>query len=166
METLANNQSMESMSMGPGMYRLNDAKLRNKISYPWAPNVQLQKMGGSVFEENFIDGESDIHRLNKPLSNNPNLQYMPLEENKEYNMIKFEDGGPQPEESTRLSNNAFELKGVGINRFDYLPFDPQVNCLEPFKRIGVNTILNTLDKHVSECPYTLGKGGESKPHNA
>ena len=65
METLVNNQSMESMSQGPGMYRLKDAKLRNKISYPWAPNLRLQKMGGSVFEENFIDVESELNRLNK-----------------------------------------------------------------------------------------------------
>ena len=165
METLLNNQSMESMSQGPGMYRLTDAKLRNKISYPWAPNVQLQKMGGSVFEENFIDVESDLNRLSKPLSNNPNLKYMPLAEDKEYNMINFKDGGPIPEEHTRLTNNAFELKGVGINRFDYLPFNPQNNSVEPFKRIGENTVLVSLDRHVTECPYKLG-GGEGKPYNA
>jgi len=165
METLFNNRSMESMAQGPGMYRLNDSKLRNKISYPWAPNVNLQKMGGSVFEENFIDVESEIHRLNKPLSKNPNLQYMPLAEDKEYSMRNFEDGGPVPEEHTRLSNNAFELKGVGVNRFEFLPFNPQENSLEPFKRIGENTILNTLDRHVNDCPYKL-TSGESKPHNA
>ena len=75
METLVNNRNMSDMSMGPGLYRLEDAKLKNKISYPWAPNVQLQKMGGSVLNKNFIDVESEIHRLNKPLSNNPSLQY-------------------------------------------------------------------------------------------
>lgn len=165
METLVNNQSMESMSQGPGMYRLIDAKLRNKISYPWAPNIRLQKMGGSVFEENFIDVESELNRLNKPLSNNPNLKYMPLAEEKEYSMINFKDGGPPPEESTRLSNNAFELKGVGINRFDYLPFNPQTNSLEPFKRIGDNTVLSTLDKHVDNCAYNFNRNGGSKPFN-
>ena len=40
-------------------------------------NVQLQKMGGSVVNQNFIDIES-ANSLNKPLSNNPSLQYMPL----------------------------------------------------------------------------------------
>jgi hypothetical protein len=165
METLLNNQSMESMSQGPGMYRLTDAKLRNKISYPWAPNVQLQKMGGSVFEENFIDVESELNRLNKPLSNNPNLKYMPVEEEKEYSMINFKDGGPPPEEPTRLRNNAFELKGVGINRFDYLPFNPQKNSIEPFKRIGDNTVLFTLDKHSNECAYNFNKTGGNKPFN-
>jgi len=162
METLVNNRNMTDMSMGPGMYRLDDAKLRNKISYPWAPNVQLQKMGGSVVNQNFIDIESEIHRLNKPLSNNPSLQYMPLDESKEYDMIQFEDGGPPPEESSRLNNNAFELKGVGINRFDWLPFNPQDNVIEPFKRIGDNTVLFTLDRHENECKYNYNRNGGNK----
>jgi len=158
METLSNNRNMNDMSMGPGMYRLEDAKLRNKISFPWAPNVQLQKMGGSVLNNNFIDVESEIHRLNKPLSNNPGLQYMPLDENKSYDMIQFEDGGPMPEESTRLTNNAFALKGVGINRFDYLPFNPQKNSIEPFGRLGENTVLFTLDRHEKNCGSDFNRG--------
>ena len=43
------------------------------------------------------------------------------------------------------------LKGVGINRWEPLFFDPQKNAIEPFRRIGDNTILATLDQHVSEC---------------
>ena len=31
----------------------------------------------------------------------------------------------------RLTNNAFELKGVGINRWESLFFDPQKNAVEP-----------------------------------
>ena len=53
--------------------------------------------------------------------------------------------------STRLTNNAFELKGVGINRWEPLFFDPQKNSIEPFIRIGNNTVLATLDQHVQEC---------------
>ena len=166
METLVNNRSMEDMSMGPGMYRLDDSKNRNKISYPWAPNVQLQKMGGSVLNHNFIDVESELNRLNKPLSNNPSLQYMPLSEDKEFDMIQFEDGGPPPEENSRLTNNSLELKGVGINRFDWVPFNPQNNCLEPFRRLGENTVLFTLDRHTNDCPYNFNKNGQIQPENA
>ena len=36
MNTLSNNKTLEEMSLGPGMYRLNDSKLRNKISYPFS----------------------------------------------------------------------------------------------------------------------------------
>ena len=63
METLKNNRSMNDMSMGPGIYRMEDSLVRNKISYPWAPNVQLQKAGGSVMDTNFIDVESDLNNI-------------------------------------------------------------------------------------------------------
>jgi hypothetical protein len=157
METLVNNKSMSDMSMGPGMYRLEDSKLRNKISYPWAPNVQLQKAGGSVMDANFFDIESDLKGQTRELSNNPALKYAPLDETNSYNMIQFSDGGPMPEENTRLTNNAFELKGVGINRFDFLPFDPQKNSIEPFRRLGENSVLEVLDKHETECKFDFTK---------
>ena len=150
MNTLPNNRSLEEMSMGPGMYRLNDSKLRNKISYPWAPSVQLQKVGGSVMDQNFIDVSSELRNLSRPLSNNPNEKYVPGKEDQNYSMIHFDDGFFE-QDSTRLTNNAFELKGVGINRWEPLFFDPQKNCIEPFKRIGENTVLDTLDTHVKEC---------------
>lgn len=160
METLVNNRSMTDMSMGPGMYRLEDAKLRNKISYPWAPNVQLQKAGGSLMDSNFFDVESDLKGITRDLSNNPSLKYSPLDETNSYNMIQFPDGGPSAEEHTRLTNNAIELKGVGINRFDFLPFDPQKNSIEPFKRIGENTVLDVLDKHNNECKFDFTRNKE------
>ena len=55
------------------------------------------------------------------------------------------------QESSRLNEPAFELKGIGINRWEPLFFNPQKNCIEPFQRNGVNTILFSLDKHISEC---------------
>ena len=120
-------------------------------------------------DKNFIDVESELNNITRPLSNNPGLKYSPLDESKSFGMLKFEDGGPPPEDSTRLTNNAFELKGVGINRFDFLPFDPQKNSIEPFRRIGENTILEVLDKHETECKYDLSEKGEvssnSKPSN-
>ena len=88
-----------------------------------------------------------MNNITRPLSNNPALKYSPYDENRSFEMIKFEDGGPPPEDSSRLTNNAFELKGVGINRFDFLPFDPQKNSVEPFRRLGENTVLEVLDKH-------------------
>ena len=147
------NNSLLDMSRGPGLYRLEDSKLRNKISYPWATNVRIQNMGGSVFGENFIDVKSKLDRLDYPLSKNPELQYSPLDENLSNEMIHFEDGGPPEQENTYLTNNPFELKGVGINRFEILQIDTQKNAIEPFRRIGENTVLVTLDRHVQECKY-------------
>tara|TARA_B100001287_G_scaffold198323_1_gene167856 strand:+ start:106 stop:561 length:456 start_codon:yes stop_codon:yes gene_type:complete len=151
MNSLSNNKTLEEMSLGPGMYRLNDSKLRNKISYPWSPTVQLQKVGGSVMDQNFIDVSSELKNLTRPLSNNPYKQYIPGKEDQSYSMIHFDDGFFE-QNNTRLTNNSFELKGVGINRWQPLFFDPQKNCIEPFeRRNGVNTVLNTLDKHVKDC---------------
>ena len=150
MNTLSNNKTLEEMSLGPGMYRLNDSKLRNKISYPWAPTVQLQTIGGSVMDQNFMDVSSELKNITRPLTNNPNQKYIPGNENQEQKMLHFEDGFFE-QENTRLTNNAFELKGVGFNRWEPLFFDPQKNCIEPFRRIGENTVLHTLDQHVQDC---------------
>ena len=132
----------------PGDYRLNEK--RNQISYPWAPSLILQKNGGSLMDENFFDTESEIKNITRKLSNNPKEQYIPGAEGAEKTMLNFKDGGYH-QMSSRLTNNAFELKGVGINRWEPLFFDPQKNAVEPFRRIGDNTVLSTLDQHVNEC---------------
>jgi hypothetical protein len=135
-------------SSGPGEYRLNET--RNSVSYPWAPTMILQKNGGSLMDENFFDTESEIKNITRKLTNNPKEQYIPGKEGEEKNMIHFKDNGYH-QVSSRLTNNAFELKGVGINRWEPLFFDPQKNAIEPFRRIGDNTVLHTLDQHVNDC---------------
>tara|TARA_B000000532_G_scaffold243551_1_gene239946 strand:- start:50 stop:517 length:468 start_codon:yes stop_codon:yes gene_type:complete len=135
-------------SSGPGEYRLNET--RNSVNYPWAPTMILQKNGGSLMDENFFDTESEIKNITRKLTNNPKEQYIPGVEGEEKNMIHFKDNGYH-QVSSRLTNNAFELKGVGINRWEPLFFDPQKNAIEPFRRIGDNTVLHTLDQHVNDC---------------
>ena len=90
------------------------------------------------------------HKLGQTFPNNPKQQYVPGQEGEEKKMKHFGDGGYH-QISSRLTNNAFELKGVGINRWEPLFFDPQKNSIEPFRRIGDNTVLHTLDQHVSDC---------------
>ena len=141
--TLSNN-----FSSGPGEYRLNED--RNQISYPWAPTMILQKNGGSLMDNNFFDVDSELKNITRKLSNNPKEQYIPGTQGAPVEMKHFKDGGYH-QTSSRLTNNAFELKGVGINRWEPLFFDPQKNAVEPFRRIGDNTVLNTLDTHVEEC---------------
>ena len=51
----------------------------------------------------------------------------------------------------RPNLNQLELLGKGWNRWQYLFFDPQKNCIEPFPRIGTNSVLQTLDTHQSMC---------------
>lgn len=135
-------------SSGPGQYQLN--QVRNRISYPWAPTTILQQNGGSLMDQNFFDVDSELKNITRKLSNNPNEKYIPNPESAEVKMINFQDGGYH-QISSRLTNNAFELKGVGINRWEPLFFDPQKNAVEPFRRIGENTVLYTLDTYVEDC---------------
>ena len=143
MNTLSNE-----FTSRPGDYNLNQPK--NTISYPWAPTTTIQSMGGSVMDQNFMDVDSELKNITRPLTNNPQKKYIPGQEGKEQKMIHFDDGFFH-QDSSRLRNNAFELKGVGINRWEPLFFDPQKNAIEPFRRIGDNTILATLDQYVQEC---------------
>ena len=52
---------------------------------------------------------------------------------------------------SRLPVNDFTKIGVGINRWESLFFDPQKNSIEPFKRIGQNSVLPVLDAHAQYC---------------
>jgi hypothetical protein len=142
------NTLSNSFTSKPGNYQLNE--VRNKISYPWAPTIILQKNGGSLIDSNFFDVDSELKNITRKLSNNPYDKYIPSPESAEVKMINFQDGGYH-QISSRLTNNAFELKGVGINRWEPLFFDPQKNSIEPFRRIGDDTVLHTLDAHVEEC---------------
>lgn len=146
---ITNVRTLEEMSLGPGQYYLEDAQNRNKISYPF--HVNLQKMGGSVMDVNFMDVDSELNNLTRKLSKNPSQQYNPGDLNKSYSMIHFENGGPPEQVNTNITNNAFELKGIGFNRWEPLFFDPQKNCIEPFRRIGDNTVLNVLDDYEKTC---------------
>ena len=54
-------------------------------------------------------------------------------------------------DKSHYDKNLCELSGVGFNRWEPLFFDPQKNCIEPFRRNGENTVLFSLDKHSKEC---------------
>ena len=50
-----------------------------------------------------------------------------------------------------LPVNDFTKIGVGINRWQHLFFNPQKNCIEPFQRIGQNSVLPVLDAQAKNC---------------
>ena len=54
---------------------------------------------------------------------------------------------------TGLINNAIIKSGVGINRWEPLFFNPQKNTIEPFNRIGENTVLSGLDSYSEKCDF-------------
>ncbi len=145
MNTLSNNRSLQEMSLGPGNYRTTP--VFDEVVYPWAPTTRLQKMGGSIKDESFVDTDSELKNITRSLTNDPSKKYVPGKEGEKQKMLHYEDGFFH-QESSRLTNNAFELKEYGINRWESLFFNPQKNCIEPFRRIGENSVLNALDTHV------------------
>ena len=52
------NNLINKETMGPGLYMLDISKKLNKVVYPWAPTVRLQKMGASINQNmSLIDTE-------------------------------------------------------------------------------------------------------------
>ena len=139
---------LNNMAMGPGLYQLDQGLKTGKTVHPFAPGSYISRESQGIQPE-LIDIQSDLHNLTRPLTNNISLQYNP---ESSINPKKIYSGeGFFPQENTRSVNPAFNLKeGQSINRWEYLPINPQANAIEPFHREGVNTVLDTLDTH-SKC---------------
>lgn len=144
-------ESLNKESLGPGLYMLDISKKLNKICYPWAPTVRLQKMGDSINKNmSLIDTESELYNITRINSNNPCKKYIP-DENKKIDYQDLPDGFFH-EENTYLTNPPFELKGQTKNRFYNLFHDPQKTAIEPFNRNGVDTYSLILDDY-KPCPF-------------
>ena len=59
----------------------------------------------------------------------------------------------------QLPNTPHVAIGTGINRWESLFFDPQKNCIEPFPRIGINSVLPILDTQAKTCFPTYTSQG-------
>ena len=143
------NKLMNDQSIGPGLYIL-DESLKTKLPvYPWAPgnNISVNKQG---INTDYIDTHSELMNLTRPNTQNIFLQYSPFESKTFQDPIHGDDGFFNPVNS-RQDDPAFDLKEFGINRWEALPLNPQVTALEPFLRIGENTVLNVLDNHKTLC---------------
>jgi hypothetical protein len=73
-----------------------------------------------------------------------------------------------PREDTRLSNPPSTLRGTGINRWEWLCFEPQDTALEEFDRVPVNYRMVAKDNHVPyfEKPLEITNQIASKPWNS
>ena len=127
------------------------------IAYPWAPNTNIN-LGNTFLENNLrVDLESDLKNMTRHLSNDPKEKYVPQENvpvNPNTNLFDGVNDGFFHVESSRLTNPAFELKGMTKNRWISLKKNPQDNVIEPFEREGFNTYIDLLDNH-KDCPVQL-----------
>jgi len=155
---LDNNRSVEVMSAGPSVYTFQTEHEPSKPVYPWAPTTRIQKGGASV-AENLVDVDSELMNLTRKLSNNPREQYQP---GQGFQPTQPLQDGHFHQDSSRLTNNAQELRGTGWNRWEPLFFDPQKNSVEPFRRLGTNTVLDTLDESLGCSVQNQGGNGAAE----
>ena len=148
----------EKRSIGPGLYRLEEAQKNNKIALPWDNLTSNIDLSSTYLENNIrVDAESDLKNLGRKLSNDPKKKYNPEEANAvnpELNIFNNIKDMYFYSENSRLNEPAYELKGMTKNRFISLKKNPQDNVIEPFKREGENTYLDLIDNY-EPCPVNL-----------
>lgn len=144
------NKLLNDQSRGPGLYQLDKSLRNNKPAYAWAPGTNVSREDKAPSPE-LTDIHSDLLNITRKESKNIYLQYSPYESKTFQSPIYGEDGFFD-QVNSRLSDPAFDLKEYGINRWQWLPIDPQKNAVEPFRRIGENTVLGVLDNHETHCP--------------
>lgn len=143
------NKLLNDQSLGPGMYQLDKSLRNNKPAYAWAPGNNVSREDKAPDPE-LMDIQSDLLNITRKESKNIYLQYSPYESKTFQKPIHGDDGFFE-QVNSRLSDPAFDLKEYGINRWEWLPIDPQKNAVEPFRRIGENTVLGVLDNHTTHC---------------
>ena len=150
----------EARSVGPGLYRLEQAQKDNKIALPWDNLTSNINLKSTYLENNIrVDAESELKNLGRNLSNDPSKKYLPNENtvvNDELNIFNNIKDMYFNSENSRLNEPAFELKGMTKNRFISLKKNPQDNVIEPFEREGLNTYLDLIDTY-EPCPVNLIK---------
>lgn len=143
------NKLLEDQSRGPGLYQMDEALRNSKPAFPWAPGSNSSREGQAP-AGNLADVQSDLRNLDRNLTKNIFEEYSPYTQ-KAFNEPIYGKGDYFDQVNSRISDPAFDLKEFGINRWQWLPIDPQKNAVEPFRRIGENTVLETLDAHKTFC---------------
>ena len=138
---------------GPGLYALNvpynDCSSCRNI--PDDPTLRYQAYGpNSCTMNKAIDDSSELLGLNYKLSKCNTDAYQPNSYQSTGCTLQGSNGRQcmAPREDTRLSNPANTLRGTGINRWEWLCFDPQEHALEEFDRVPVNYRMVAKDNHV------------------
>jgi len=160
-------------SMGPGAYQLgtygNDCSLPNSKNMPDDPFIRYQKYGASTcYPGQSINDNSELSGRNYKSSKCNSKQYQPggysTQGICQVSINNDVKSGNRPTESTRISNNACNLRGTGINRWEWLCDDPQENYFPQFDFMTSSRI-NTLDNHIPCIETPLDESKLQPPIN-
>ena len=147
------NQNLKEIQLK--LSELKENKARNEATIEGIENRKKDLMYSvnselNIESESYLLAQSDLNNLDRPLTKNIFQEYSPFSE-KTFQEPIYGKGDYFEQNNSRLSDPAFDLKEFGINRWEWLPIDPQKNAVEPFRRLGENTILETLDAHETLC---------------
>lgn len=142
-------------TIGPGLYSLNTP--RNDCSdcdnYPSDPALRFQNYShGTCSMKTVVDDSSELLGINYKSSKCNTESYLPGKYTATGACDLKSSQDPRkcmaPREDTRISNPPSTLKGTGINRWEWLPCDPQERALEQFDHVPVNYRMVAKDNHV------------------
>jgi len=156
-------------SMNVSKYVLGEPVISCKPCYPESPNVRLQSQGDSIYRNTLlVDIDSELMNLNRKLARDPCNHYSPDQRPSDKNLFHFSDCNFISMINCRMDNPPCNLRGTGINRFEWLCKDPQQlphSLLMPFD-FNVSNRLLVKDNHRPCIPTPLDmtsalpKGGE------
>lgn len=137
-------------SQGPGLQQVANSLQIMKQDYkgPSGVNPYGESQSSVDAKSTFVDTQSDLRNLSRPLSKNIFKQYQPSETRESESSSLDEFYAPS---KVQHISPSFDFREFGINRWEWLPIDPQKNAVEPFRRLGDNTVLQTLDAHKTHC---------------
>ncbi len=149
-----------SESVAPGEYQLDTPPISCNDCFAVDPQLIMQRAGNSVAKNiSMIDVDSELLNLNRKLSSCSQKEFLPKFDNNgninnDIEHVHFENCNIPTRENTRLSNPACNLRGTGINRFEWLCNDPQERVLIPFE-VNVSERLVNKDNHRPLIPKLI-----------
>lgn len=153
-------ESAIKQSTDVGKYMYNEPRPCNPC-FIESPYIRNQSYGGATCaDKGLIDVDSELLGLNVKKSKCPSKEFNPLKG--EFCTLKREqDCGTNDffnTEPTRISNPPCTLKAYTVNRWEFLPCDPQDKPfnLPPFERLA-NSQIMAKDNHRACIPTIMNQ---------
>jgi len=142
-------------TVGPGLYHLeapyNDCMDCSR-DIPADPSLRYQSYGHNTCSiKAAVDDSSELLGLNYKATKCNAEEYLPGKYQPTGCNIRGTTNARAclaPQEDTRLSNPPCTLKETGINRWEWLCFDPQERAIQGFDRVPVNYRMVAKDNHI------------------
>ena len=138
-------------SIGPGKYKLTTPKSDDPC-FQLAPETGFAAGGGGRYDKAaLIDVDSELIGITRQYRRCPDpFKDVPHQQELKFPPCKFEDAA----EASRISNPPYTLREQGVNRFEYLCFDPQQHVEFPAHRWVHNRLL-VKDNHRPCIEYPI-----------